>query len=514
MAVFDDLLAGIRAHPTDELRRLVFADWLDETAHANPVYGPWASYIRWAIAAAHLPRTDPDYWAYHRYPEKPPAGLLKLLGVEVASRDYKFAWYGGFPDTLSLAPDTLQEHDRKLAALPGPIRRLSIGQRIASILRQANVQLAGSLSGGEVALPPVPVRWVSGPTVSRAGALEVEANDLDAPRVLAALVPQAESLPPLTLVLPGSGDVLEILNRSSFTTLVGLTLDRLDDPERLAASPNLRRVTSFGLRGDTGGPGRFAVLPPELPGVSRLSVGGNGAPVFLNSVAEGECPILTQLELDSSTLIYPGWGAFAKSPAFARLTRLTLRGDYLDNSDPVWPDDVPEPEASDLILNASQLGPLRAIALLSSPLLHRCSCQFVETGALTADAYRALAKNPSARNLKVLSIQMPFKSEPVASGEPFAELCRSSHLAGLTELSLTFHSLSDDDFGELLSATFAHGLRYLNLAGSYFSERVIARLADPNTLPALTWLDIHRPTNGSRALEPALQARFGPNFTL
>ena len=30
MAEFDDLLAGIRAFPADELRRLVFADWLDE----------------------------------------------------------------------------------------------------------------------------------------------------------------------------------------------------------------------------------------------------------------------------------------------------------------------------------------------------------------------------------------------------------------------------------------------------------------------------------------------------
>jgi len=510
MAEFDDLMAGIRAHPHDELRRLVFADWLDENAHANPVYGPWAGYIRWAIAATRTPRTDPDYWTYRRYPEPPPDGVAKLLRVD--SRDYKFDWTGGFPDSVHLAPDTLQAHDRQLAALPGPIRRLSVLPRIATLLRQAGVSPIDSLLTGELTIPPVPVRWVFGPTVGRAGALEVDASEIDAAMVLATLAQRADSLPPLTLLLPGTADVLAVLGRSSYPSLVGLTVDGLNAPQRLAASPDLARLTSFGLNDSAGPPGAFAVLPPTLPNLTRLSLSGTGMPVFLNAVAEGGCPGVTRLELDASVILSPGWSAFVASPAFERLSRLTWRRSHLDTSDAVSPADAPEPDAGELILNVAHLGPLRSVALFASPLLHRCECLFVENCDLTPDAYLALAANPSARNLKVLSIQMPFKSEPFARGEPVAALCRSPHFAGLTELSLTFHDLTDEDFEELLSATFAGGLRYLNLAGSYFSERPLERLTDPDVLPALTWLDIHAPTGGSRRLEPALRTRFGPHF--
>ena len=145
-------------------------------------------------------------------------------------------------------------------------------------------------------------------------------------------------------------------------------------------------------------------------------------------------------------------------------------------------------------------------------LLNRCSCLFATGCGLTPTAYLALAENPAARNLNVLSIQRPFKSNPICTGAVMEAFARSPHLAGLTELSLTFHSITDDDFEELLAATFADNLRYLNLAGNYFSEHVLERLTDPDTLPELTWLDIHKPTNGSRRLEPAFQKRFGPNF--
>jgi hypothetical protein len=251
-----------------------------------------------------------------------------------------------------------------------------------------------------------------------------------------------------------------------------------------------------------------------VPNLENLSVGGACVPAFLEAAAADQMPRLTHLETSVQTVQSPGWAAFVGSLAFRKLTRLGWIGDAGGRHEdaPIWPDHLPEPDAGDVTLNAAHLNPPRSVTLFSSPLLHRCSCLFVVNSGPGADAYVALAEDPSARNLKVLSIQMPFKSEPVASGEPFAALCRSPHLAGLTELSLTFHALTDEDFEGLLSATFADSLRYLNLAGSYFSERVLERLADPDVLPELTWLDIHKPTNGSRRLEPALQKRFGPHF--
>ena len=510
MAEFDDLMAGIRAQPHDELRRLVFADWLDENAHANPVYGPWAGYIRWAVAAVRTPRTDPDYWAYRRYPEPQPDGVAKLLGVE--GLPGHFEWLCGFPDILGVDVDTLQEHDRRFANLSGPIRRLVVRARYHP--GPPPPQPPDLPPWAErPPLPPVPTDWVAGATVARAGSLEIGLQDPDAVAILSALANRpVGALPPLTLRI-GMADpvVADAFARLLLPSLVGLEVYGLQDPEDLARSPNLHGVKSFSLGGVPGDTGQDTALLSRMPNLTRLSL-GDAHPLFLTALAGGSSPLLTTLECPPADAGTPGWSAFVASPAFERLSRLTWRRSHLDTSDAVSPADAPEPDAGELILNVAHLGPLRSVALFASPLLHRCECLFVENCAVTPEAYVALAANPSARNLKVLSIQMPFKSEPFARGEPVAALCRSPHFAGLTELSLTFHDLTDDDFEELLSATFAGGLRYLNLAGSYFSERLLERLTDPAVLPALTWLDIHAPTGGSRRLEPALRTRFGPHF--
>jgi len=492
MAEFDDLLAGIRTHPHDELRRLVFADWLDENAHANPVYAPWASYIRWAIAATRTPRTHPDYWTYRRYPEKPPDGVAKLLGVDWLPM--KPEWSGGFPDCLRLHADTLNAHDRRIAEMAVPIRRLVVW---------LNPDQHGPLHS---------TRWVGGETMARSGALDVWLDGEQSAPVLAAL--SAAGSPPLSLGFPGGVPGLATFARQSFPALVGLAVPYLDDPDLLATQPDLIGLRRLTISGRAGRLDRSDRLTTVLPKLERLNLDQVVAPCFLRSLARGASPALTHLEMDAQTCELPGWTEFAESPAFSGLTRLSWRGGQRDISAPVWPADSPEPDAGELILNVAHLGSLRTVALFASPLLHRCECLFVENCELTPEAYLALAENPSARNLKVLSVQMPFKSEPFARGEPVAALCRSPHLAGLTELSLTFHDLYDDDFDEVLCATFADGLRYLNLAGSYFSERLLERLTDPAVLPALTWLDIHAPTNGSRRLEPALQKRFGPHFAL
>lgn len=489
MAEFDDLLAGIRAFPADELRRLVFADWLDENAHAHPVYGPWASYIRWAIAATRTPRNDPDYWKYRRYPESPPEGVAELLGCE--SRYYKFEWHAGFPDQLTLATDTLRQHDRRLASMAGPIRRLIVSADSGRIPSNSSTS------------------WASGPTVARSGALDVMLNASRAIPVLNALAAQGATLPPLSLSLPGTVDVIDVFARQPFPSLVGLAIDRLDDADQLSGSPNLGSVTTFSISGP---PRSYAALPAALPNLTWLCVRYANLEEFLAALAGGAARALSRLEISTPTAHTPGWKEFVTSPAFGRLSRLHLTEFVPDTVTQIWPVGVPEPDPGDLILNVSSLRAVQSAAVVASPLLHRCAFVFLERCELTSDAYVALAENPSARNLKVLSIQMPFKSEPVASGEPFAALCQSPHLAGLTELSLTFHSLTDDDFGQLLTATFAGNLRYLNLAGSYFSERMLARLLDPDVMPALTWLDIHGPKEPNHPLGVAYRKRFGPNF--
>ncbi len=499
MAEFDDLLAGIRAHPADELRRLVFADWLDENAGGDPLWSPWASYIRWAVSAVRTPRTDPDYWKYRRYPEEPPPGLSRLLGIE--GQPGHFEWLCGFPDILSLDVDTLHAHDWRLATLPGPLRRLAVRARNLGTTPDSSV-------------PPVATDWVAGPTVARAGALDVSMHDLDAMAVLNALAARAGSLPPLSLTLSvAAPEVATALTESPFPSLVGLSVYQLSNPEQLAASGNLRGVKSFSASGMPASADRWDRLARALPSLTRLATDGLGRTAFLTALADGHSPHLTHLEMAALTHEVTGWAEFAGSPAFARLERLSWSdSDPDDTAAAVWPAGLPEPEPGAIILNANSLPAGRTAALLASPLLNRCSCLFLNGCGLTADAYLALAENPAARNLNVLSASRPFKSGPIWSGAVRAALCRSPLLAGLTELSLIFHALTDDDFEELLVATFAHNLCYLNLAGSYFSERVLERLTDPDVLPELTWLDIHKPTSGSRRLEPAFQKRFGPNF--
>src|SRR5436309_13148001 len=102
----DALLAAVLADPEDDLPRLVFADWLEETGH--PANAARAAFVRAQVAAERLPPASAEraglearaaelFGAYG-------AGWNRQLPEWVSWQDTEVGYRRGFVEELSTTP--------------------------------------------------------------------------------------------------------------------------------------------------------------------------------------------------------------------------------------------------------------------------------------------------------------------------------------------------------------------------------------------------------------------------
>jgi uncharacterized protein (TIGR02996 family) len=145
------LLSAVEANPTDDLPRLVYADWLEE--HGHPVR---AEFVRLQCEIARL-ETDrrAEVRAHHHGLWQRQGELLathrgELLGplAELPGRaDAKF--YRGFPDEVELSVTDFLAHGAALdAARPRPRVRVNlVADRLAEFVRSPHLGCVTEIGG-------------------------------------------------------------------------------------------------------------------------------------------------------------------------------------------------------------------------------------------------------------------------------------------------------------------------------------------------------------------------------
>jgi uncharacterized protein (TIGR02996 family) len=353
-------LQTIRESPDDDTPRLVYADWLEEHGDADR-----AEFIRLQIERSRLPGADPA--------DRP----LRNRAVALLARHVQ-GWLGPLADWLhvSVKADTLVDQERN----GDEVYRLGLDGR--AVFRRGfvdQVVLSGTtFAHADAVFGLQPVRCL---TLSAAG---------DCLPDLAA-APWAARLRELIVLWDNN------LGAASFTLLVtsphlaGLThLSLCGNPvgpagvQALAACPhlaNLRRLrlSSCGL--DAGAVEVLAACP-HLAGAAVLHLDSNAiGDAGARTLARGPAPAAPEtLYLQECGIGAAGARALAGSPRMVSLRRLLLHG-------------------------RNPIGPAGVEALAASPHLTGLRELYLEPGAWSLGAARALAGSPALGSLEVLSLE-------------------------------------------------------------------------------------------------------------
>ncbi len=115
----DALLAAVLARPADDLPRLVFADWLEETGHTADAAR--AAFIRAQVEAEALPPESPERAALERAAaelfREYGAGWTRQLPEWVTWRPTKVTYRRGFVEELTTTPRRLLRDGHELFAV-------------------------------------------------------------------------------------------------------------------------------------------------------------------------------------------------------------------------------------------------------------------------------------------------------------------------------------------------------------------------------------------------------------
>jgi uncharacterized protein (TIGR02996 family) len=133
----DALLAAIIARPEDDLPRLVYADWLEETGNAAR-----AAFIRTQVEAEGLPPGSPERTAL----EAAAAELLRTHGAAwtaqlpewVTWQDTKVVYRRGFVEELSTTPLRLFRDGHELFAV-APVRTVRLRAQTVRLWAQTRI---------------------------------------------------------------------------------------------------------------------------------------------------------------------------------------------------------------------------------------------------------------------------------------------------------------------------------------------------------------------------------------
>jgi uncharacterized protein (TIGR02996 family) len=490
------LLRGIKDAPQDDAPRLIFADWLEENEGAGPGKAArdalaWAGYIRRAIRAARCPRTDPEHWELQEPQLRPAAAIALLPSALRQVADYE----RGFPDGLRMNLGLFLARVGELADCPAPLYRLDLtrGTReVPELVQRPELRLFRRLRLGDLLVGDAEATALARcPHLANLTALDLGQGNVG-PDGLAAIV-TSDHLHNLSELGLGRSDLgsAEVLRIAQSPSLAGL--EKLDIGHApfdaaaglaLATSPHLRRLRELRLW------------------ATSCQAG------WLQAVVAGALPSLTALHLSGPPGAPSGaLTALLQSPRFGALTDLHLGFAKLSPRD--WTG-VPENSGPPgLLFTYAPCDPEVGAAFVRSAAVRRCSVICLGHTPLGPADILALACSGRASNLRVLRIIERANEFPTAfSDESVRAFAESPHLAGLVELSVWGHALSDAGLEALARATFADTLRELRLYDSRFSPRQLIDVAEGGVFPKLRWFSARRPRQDFERAQAALRGRF------
>lgn len=561
------LIGAIAAQPDDDLARLAYADWLEETGR-----GEQALFVRLQVEAARLPAGSPGACRLEREAEAILAENERTWLGEWADRLVRWSYRRGFLDSVTLEPEVFLTHGEELFGRH-PVREVRFvssegracdpeaAEELVEVpaFRQVRALHAG---GGEPSAAPA---WCR--ALARARHLDrLEELNLSSlghqggvfldGEALAELcrARHLQTLRKLDLSAPfaheafGDEGVQTLLEAPFASRLTGLDLSgwHLSDEgaRALASSRAVGQLEELELgwcdRLSRGGV--QAVLDsPRLVKLKKLSLGGD---IDLHALARARLVgRLEGLDLCTSSSRYlrsfpaTGWAAFAASEHVARLRRLTLMHAILDLEGARQLLSTPGPLRLHVFMVLGTPGDGQAFAQLvaDSPALPELTALELVGCDISHEGVRSLTKAPFAGNLRLLCLaanRIGARGVQLLLGSPLSggalddlhlhhcelppgavrKLFGWRGLAGLVRLELGTNALDAEAMKALARSPYLRRLTTLHLGTGDFSSEALAELAEPGTLPRLRELTVGAGTPAEDLV--LLRKRFGPRLSV
>jgi uncharacterized protein (TIGR02996 family) len=486
------LLRGIQEAPEEDAPRLVSADWLEEHEGAGRGKAArdalaWAAGIRRSIRATRAPYTDPEHWELREQQPRPAAGLALLPSALRRAADYE----RGFPDGLRMNLGLFLSRRGELADCPAPLYRLDLtrGTReVPELVRRPELRTFRRLRLGDPLVGDAEaVALARCPHLGGLTALDLGEGKVGAEGLAAILASDHFHLRELSLQRSdlGAAEVQLIARSRSLADLEKLNIEHASFDEAtglaLANSPHLVRLRELHLCATSCRAG------------------------WLDAVVAGSLAALTALHVSATNAVPGALAGLLRSPAFAALTELHIAFAKLRPDD--WAAVPDDPGPPGLFFTYVPGAPEVAAAFVRSAAVARCSVICLGNCPLGPADVVALARSPHAANLRVLRLIERTGYPTAFTDESVRAFAESPHLAGLIELAVWGHELSDDALQTLARATFAGNLRVLRLNDSRFSARRLIDLAEQGHFPKLRRFAARRPREDFEQAAAALRGR-------
>jgi uncharacterized protein (TIGR02996 family) len=508
---------AVQEHPDDDLHRLAWADWLDDTGQAER-----AQFIRAQLRAASLPEEDPGRDAA----EDEADDLLAAHEAEWAGRVSELAlewqWRRGCIEQVTVQVGVLLRHGEELFA-QAPVREVRLLSEANDLHRLAGCSFLRHVEVLDVSFGPKDGSGYKGtyhrdatltallvsPHWTRLTALALRNQGVEG-QLLQAL--SATGL--LTRLrrfdlrgnLPVGDRALRTLAEAGSTSLEALDLmgtniqpaglrallrseklPRLHDlsvamnrmwlQQELVASPLFARLTTLTLPPDLGRQ-EWEALLGSLPAgrLRRLGVPGRLDAERLEALAGcANLSGLRVLQLPGAQLRDSGARILANSPHLGRLTRLNVGGNQIGG--PGLRAIVNSPHLGnlrELELWANYVGEAGCEIIASAPAPRRWTWLDLREGNLDATCARLLAGSGALSRLRVLRL-----ANNRLGDEGVGALAASPHLSRLRELLLDGNEIDSAGVEALLGSPFLRRVVRLGVGNANLSpverERLRAR---------------------------------------
>lgn len=197
---------------------------------------------------------------------------------------------------------------------------------------------------------------------------------------------------------------------------------------------------------------------------------------------------LTQLTLDFDGITAEGLEALARTPLFARLTRLDLRSNVIPPAllvDALGAADK-RGMLTHLSLAANRISGLDADQLCALPVLRDLQhLDLSNNSRLGVAGAEALVMSGVLRGLQSLDLEGTFPGVPGIKA-----LTETGAMTGLRSLNLTANRLGPTAVKQLVESRAAKGLRVLNLSENPIGDTGAEAIASASTLAGLLDLDL------------------------
>jgi uncharacterized protein (TIGR02996 family) len=520
---------AIREHPDDDLHRLAWADWLDESGQIER-----AEFIRAQLRLASLPEDDPTRDADEDAADDLLAPHEKEWAGRVGGLVLEWQWRRGCIEQVTVWADTLLRHGEELFAL-APIREIRLLAEPDDLPRLAGRPFLQHLEVLDVSVEPPPTSAYRGtwfrdgplmallgsPHWTRLTSLRARAQGIEAPflqtliqtgllkrlrqldlrdsramsdRAVRALAevgaPQLEMLDLVgTNMQPGG---LRAVLRSD-------KLPRLHDfdvpmnptwlQQELSLSPIFSRLTTLTLPINGFGQAELERFLQSLPAgrLRRLNVTGRVRPEQMQMIAGcANLAGLRDLQLRSGQLRDSAACILASSPHFGRLSRLNLGGNQIGG--PGIRAVVNSPHLSNLRelelcgnyvgtvgceILASKLRLIGPVAFACPPSPRRLISLDLADANLDADAARLLGGSSALSRLRILRLIGNRLGD-----DGVKALASSPHLRRLRELQLDNNGIDSPGAEALLSSSTLERVVRLGLRGARISPHECEQLRE------------------------------------